>query len=327
MLKGLGGVVGNQVFRRIGSAVSARRLLILYYHRVHNQYDPMRNEDVDAANFDWQMQLLSENFTVLPLSEAIARLYTNDLPPATIAVTFDDGYADNVDVALPILKRWNIPATFFLTTGYFGDGRMWNDTIIEAVRLANSPSLNLSQLALGEYPITTMEQRCKAADAIIKKLKHLPRQERDVQVGNVLDNLQIEVKERPMMTKEQVKQLCDSNMEIGGHTVNHPILSRVAFDEACDEIVTGKNNLEKIIGREVRLFAYPNGVPHRDYERQHVDFLSKAGFDAAVSTAWGAASYDGDKYQLPRIAPWDKTPLRFYARLVRSYRNINFDSV
>lgn len=325
MLTGFGGTPGQWALRRLGSLVSRGRLLILYYHRVHPQPDPLRDADVDAASFDWQMQVLSRLFTVLPLPEAVARLQANDLPPNAVCVTFDDGYADNVEVALPILQRWNIPATFFLTTGYFGNGRMWNDTVIEAVRQAAGPTLGLAALALGEYPIATVEQRAQAAGAVLRKLKHLPRRERDAQVARMLDVLQMEVANRPMMTEEQVNDLCRAKMDIGGHTVHHPILTQIPLAEAREEIVAGKQCLEQIIGREIRLFAYPNGVPGMDYDRQHVALCRDAGFDAAVSTAWGAAAAGDDMFQLPRIAPWDQAPLRFCARLLRSYTNRRFD--
>lgn len=327
MLKGLGGVVGQQVLRKLGSVVSRSRLLILFYHRVHRQPDPMRSADVDAATFDWQMHLLSQIFTILPLSEAVARLKANDLPANAICVTFDDGYADNVEVALPILQRWNVPATFFLTTAYFGNGRMWNDTIIEAVRLASGPRLDLTPLALGEYEIASMGQRSKAASAVLRQLKHLPRLERDRQVEYLLDLLQVDVTDRPMMTAEQVNDLYHSDMEIGGHTVHHPILTKIPLAEAREEILTGKQRLEQIIGREIQLFAYPNGVPGTDYDWQHVEVVQEAGFVAAFSTAWGSASSGADLYQLPRVAPWDQTPARFCARLLRSYIGNEFDCV
>jgi hypothetical protein len=97
--------------------------------------------------------------------------------------------------------------------------------------------------------------------------------------------------------------------------------------EAREEIVAGKQRLEQIIDREIRLFAYPNGVPGADYDRHHVELAREAGFDAAVSTAWGAASATADVYQLPRVAPWDQTPARFCARLLHSYTCRKFDCV
>src|SRR5215471_13447477 len=93
------------------------RLSILLYHRVLTDVDDLNTWDVTAAVFEGQMQALRANFSPLRLSEAVERLAERSLPERAICVTFDDGYADNADVALPILKHWGVPATFFVSTG------------------------------------------------------------------------------------------------------------------------------------------------------------------------------------------------------------------
>ena len=85
---------------------------------------------------------------------------------------------------------------------------------------------------------------------------------------------------------------------------------------ARDEIDRGKRELEAMIGESVRLFAYPNGAPNRDYAPEHVALVRECGFSAAVSTSWGAASMRSNRFQLPRFTPWDRTRLRFGARML-----------
>jgi peptidoglycan/xylan/chitin deacetylase (PgdA/CDA1 family) len=123
-----------------------------------------------------------------------------------------------------------------------------------------------------------------------------------------------------MMTTAQVQQLHGAGMAIGGHTVNHPILARLDVAEARREMMEGKAALEAMTGEPVRLFAYPNGKPHEDYQAEHVALARELGFEAAVSTAWGARREPADVYQLPRFTPWDRDPLRFVVRLARNFR-------
>ncbi len=108
-------------------------------------------------------------------------------------------------------------------------------------------------------------------------------------------------------------------MTIGGHTVNHPILTRLAQNEAKREIVSGKALLESLIGARLSLFAYPNGKPGKDYGPEHVAMVRQAGFSAAVSTAWGAARSASDIFQLARFTPWDPRPARFMLQMLRNY--------
>jgi len=122
------------------------------------------------------------------------------------------------------------------------------------------------------------------------------------------------------MTRQQVRSLRKMGMEIGAHTVNHPILMRLADEAAMAEIRDGKAELEQIIDEPVDLFAYPNGVPGRDYSAVHAAMVRQCNFKAAVSTAAGAASIGDDPFELPRFTPWDQTRLRFGARLLLNLR-------
>ena len=95
------------------------------------------------------MRWIRSWFNVLPLALAVERLRQGDLPARALAITFDDGYADNAEVAAPILERLGLPATFFVTTGFLQGGCMWNDRVIEALRNCAADELDLSELGLG----------------------------------------------------------------------------------------------------------------------------------------------------------------------------------
>ena len=294
------------------------RLSILIYHRVPLQPDPLFPNECDAQRFDAQLGQLAACFNVIPLPDAVRALDRGKLPPRAACITFDDGYADNAEVALPILQRHGLSATFFVAAGFLDGGRMWNDTVIELVRLAPGELLDLSEIGMGRFEIGTIPQRRQAIISLIDQLKYLPMESRQAKVDEMCALIPAIPPDDLMMTSDQIRALHAAGMEIGGHTVNHPILARTDDSLARAEIANGKEMLEGIIRGPVRLFAYPNGKPQRDYLPQHREMVKRLGFDAAVSTAHGAAGTGSDGYQLPRFTPWDRGDLRFSLRLAQN---------
>ncbi len=296
------------------------KLSILVYHRVLNEPDLMRPAEFNAARFSRQMGLLARYFNVLPLTEAVDKLRQGSLPERAVSVTFDDGYADNAEIALPILQAWGLPATFFIATGYLDGGRMWNDTVIEVLRRLPSGQLDLSARGLGIYHLNSIQDRVAVAQRIITLLKYLPYAERETQVHYVESLVSSPLPDNLMLTVPQLQKIYTAGMEIGAHTVNHPILANLDKERAYWEIVTGKDHLESLIGKRISLFAYPNGRPALDYLPEHVGMVRELGFDAAVSTQWGVSNGHTDLWQLPRFTPWDITRVRFMARLLWNCR-------
>ena len=316
-------VARSALVRTLGAVLSPGgangRLSILIFHRVLSGPDPFLPEEIDARRFTEQMELLGSAFNVLPLGEAVERLAQGGLPPRAASVTFDDGYADNHDVALPILRRLGIPATFFIASGYLEGRCMWNDTVIEAVRQAQGAKLDLAHLGLGAHPIGSIEARRAAMHALLKDIKYRPSDQRAGIAQGVAVTARAGSAANVMMSHSQVRALHSAGMEIGGHTVTHPILARLSPTEAEREMADGKAQLEAIIGGWVRLFAYPNGKPTEDFGPEHVALAKKLGFRAAVTTAWGAARRSSDVFQLPRFTPWDRQPWRFAVRLLLTH--------
>lgn len=297
---------------------SHTRLSILIYHRVLACQDPMFPQESHALSFDRQMGQLAACFRIISLTDAVHGLRRGKLPPRAVCVTFDDGYADNAEIALPILRRHGIPATFFVATRFLDGGRMWNDTVIELVRRAPNGIFDLSSINLGKFEVGTIPQRRQTIHHLLGKLKYLPPEARQETVEAMSALVHAVLPNNLMMTSDQVRLLHSAGMEIGGHTDSHPILANLEYDAARADIASGKEILESIIHAPLRLFAYPNGKPGRDYLPEHVTMVRKLGFDAAVSTAHGAASADTDLYQLPRFTPWDRGMTRFTFRMVRN---------
>ncbi|HNF67675.1 MAG TPA: polysaccharide deacetylase family protein, partial [Plasticicumulans sp.] len=126
-----------------------------------------------------------------------------------------------------------------------------------------------------------------------------------------------------MMTHAQLRALHTAGMEIGGHTISHPILTRTPAEVARAEIAGGRAELEALIDAPVRSFAYPNGKPGADYGPEHVAMVRELGFDCAVVTSHGVSVAATDPYQLARFTPWDRSESRFQLRMLRNSRRLH----
>jgi len=294
------------------------RLAILTYHKVLQEADPLQADEPDAKSFDEQMSWLAQDFTVLPLPEAVERLRRGALPARAVCVTFDDGYANNLEVALPILERHKIAATVFIAVDAVQRGVMWNDLVIEAVRHCKSDA-HLTRAGFEGLSIADDRARAHCIDQLLKQLKYLPLTERWERAARLFRELVDAEPPRLMMTPEMVRTLARAGVDIGAHTVNHPILKKLDDGAARTEIVESWHWVKDVTGAAPRSFAYPNGRPGQDYERKHATMVRDAGFDLAVSTHWACASQRSDVYELPRLSPWDRTRDRFCARIARSY--------
>lgn len=306
-------------------AIASPRLAVLTFHRVHARADALFPGEPDAERFDRLMRLVAGSFRVMSLAEAAQHLAQGSLPPRALVLTFDDGYADNAEVALPILQRHGLKATFFVATGFLDGGRMWNDTVIECLRHSPRAEVDLSEFGLATLPLQSLPQRQQAVSALLPKIKYLTLAQREValarlQVLCAVDRLPQDL----MMSSAQLRSLSAAGMEIGGHTVSHPILTTLDAAEAEREIQQGRDRLQVLTDRPVQVFAYPNGKPDQDYDASHVALVRRLGFRAAVSTAAGAAGSGADLFQLPRYTPWAKGLPLWAARLALNQRQRHY---
>jgi peptidoglycan/xylan/chitin deacetylase (PgdA/CDA1 family) len=320
-MSGLSNLVGSVAgaAATVTDRISGPRLSILVFHRVLAQPDPLFPGELDAAQFDRLMCTVSRGFSVVTLGQAMKSLAAGSLPRRALVVTFDDGYADNCEVALPILQRHGIAATFFVASGFLNGGRMWNDTIIETLRLAAVPSIDLTEFGLGVRSLDGPAQRRSVIDGMLQVVKYQAPEQRTASLSRLATLAGFPVlPDDLMMTTDQLRSMHRSGMEIGGHTIGHPILTTLADDVARAEIDGGRRALQDLIDAPVEVFAYPNGVPDRDYDARHVDIVRGLGFLGAVTTARGAAGPEADRFQLPRYSPWGANLAQWSARLVVS---------
>jgi peptidoglycan/xylan/chitin deacetylase (PgdA/CDA1 family) len=274
------------------------------YHRVNNEADAIF-EGVPTKEFAAQMESLSRYYTVLSLEEVVERASTGDVPPNSVAVTFDDGYHDNYEHAFPILKRFGIPTTIFLTTGVIDTpGILWHDVVFELFRKTSAAFIEIDGR---RYPIQSGTDKHHALFAALKNIRGLSPQARTHRISGLAASLGVPVSSDhgpKMLTWGQIREMAKAGVTFGAHTVSHPILSRMPLDEAVEEIETSKRIIEDKLGQRVRLFAYPNGS-REDFTEALKRSLKELGFRCAVTTMWGINGRSTDPFELRRMWLWD----------------------
>lgn len=293
------------------------RLLVLTFHQVPAEPDPLAPEVPHAEVFERQMRWLSTYCDVLALPDATSMLAGGRLPARAACVTFDDGYADNLLVAAPILEQFSMPATFFITGGAVEDGIMWNDLVIEGVRRADR-ELDLEELQLGRHELDGNDARRRTVALLIDKLKYQPAGARLELARRIFGAAAASEPPRLMLTKQQVADLGRRGFDIGAHTINHPILATLESHAARSEISGSGEWVAEVTGVKPKSFAYPNGRPGRDFRPEHEEMVREEGFSLAVTTEWGAATSKSSPFAVPRFAPWERNETGYWQRLART---------
>ncbi|MFV0347388.1 MAG: polysaccharide deacetylase family protein [Halodesulfovibrio sp.] len=273
-------------------------LSVLMYHRV--SHDALLSVPPDV--FEEQMALLARDFEPISLRSAVERLGRGDSCNGCVCVTFDDGFQDNWTTAYPILEKHGVPATVFVACDALTQGTLWFYAFDDAVFSAAAGEADLTAFGLGVHTWQDAAGKMDAVGRVHDRMKQFGHAE-------LLSIVQAVASaaggKRIMMTPEECKKLAASGLvDIGAHTVSHPILTGLPDDALVHEIMNGKSMLEAMIGREVSLFSYPNGTA-RDFDDRVVEVVRRAGFDAAVTTMPGLNRAGANPFTLRRF---DVTP-------------------
>lgn len=295
------------------------RLAVVTYHRALCRPDPLLPGEPDAGRLRTQLGFLARHLRVFPLGEALERLAAGTLPRRAVCITFDDGYANNFHVALPLLQSLGVPATVFVASGYLNGGCLWNDGVIEAFRGASGPVLDLTALGLGSYPLGTVADRRAGIREVQGRLKYRPPGERTARVKDMARLAEVQLPTDLMLNSAELRGLAAQGVEIGGHTVHHPILAGLSLGEARREIGDGAEQLAALTGTRPRFFAYPNGQPGRDFGPEHEALVREAGFTHALTTERGLSRPGTNPYRVPRVTLWSATRSRLAANLMGLY--------
>jgi peptidoglycan/xylan/chitin deacetylase (PgdA/CDA1 family) len=291
--------------RSVGYVRSGPAFPILTYHRVNDDADPFFSA-LPTAVFERQMRHVARSYRVLPVEELADRLQRGGLPRNALAITFDDGYRDNLTHAAPILSRLGLPATIFLATGFIGTAEVpWFDRLAQGLKKTAAESV---RAPWGEsLDLAGVPARLRAMSQALEHLKRVPDEERHRQLEALLGMLGVTDQrsfKNLMLSWDDVHALRGLGFTIGAHTVNHPILSRVTPQRAWTEILGARTMIESACGVAPRAFAYPNGGAD-DYTDTVKRLVREAGFTCAVTTRFGLNTPTTNPWELRRGGPWE----------------------
>ena len=268
------------------------------------------------------MEVLSRYANPIRLGSLVQALQAGRLPPNAVAVTFDDGYADNALQALPILEELEVPATFFVSTGLLDTGETfwWHRLEALLLRQAECPiRFRLEDPRYGRYWKTaTLAQRQLAYDALIQLMRKVDAERREAWLAQLL--AWAGTGERPdeihrLMSGAELKRLAASPWAtIGAHSVTHSALSALSKEQQKEEIFTSKKTLEEITGTGVSIFSYPSGRK-QDYDRTSIQLCQEAGFLKTAANFPGQFHRWTDPFQIPRHLVRNWPVNRFAAEL------------
>lgn len=280
---------------------AGNRITLLMYHRITPERDVL-GLSVSPQFFELQLQFLKSRFEIVSLGEAVSLLEAGAISGEYAVLTFDDGYRDNYDHAFPLLKKYQVPATIFVTvegleTGYFG----WY-VFDQAILNSESEALDLTEFGLGAVDISTGAAREQAIYRLHRELKQCDHGKREAVTEKVIaENFDHTTCERVMLNWSEAKEMQDGGLvTIGSHTMTHPILTRVADERARWEILQSKAVIEERLGSRVEFFAYPNGT-EQDFNEGIIEILKDAGLSVACTTSPGSVVGGDNPFRLPRM--------------------------
>lgn len=313
----------------LGARRGARRtsLRVLGYHNV----TPSWTFPGDAAAYERglvaQFRALSRYANVVPLGQALERIVTGGrLPPRAVAITFDDGYRDNLEVAAPLLGRLGLPATIFLVPALLsGEIQAWWETLAAAFTEATAAEISFGGAV---HVLTDLPARRRACTIVTEALKLHDRRTREDQVERLVTELRPRVRADIaglFLDWAGARAIAAAGFEIGSHTEHHPILPTEGEDEQRHQLERSRIHLEEGLGRPITMIAYPNGL----YDATTLRLASGTGYHFGITASGGTANPGTPALECPRalISPDEGlaglvrlTPLARPARLFRGLR-------
>jgi peptidoglycan/xylan/chitin deacetylase (PgdA/CDA1 family) len=300
---------------RILSNIIDSPALILLYHRVIDLENDPQQLAVTPANFRLQIEYLKKNYNLVSISEFYQHLSgRKGFPGGTIILSFDDGYFDNYEYALPILEEYNSQAVFYISTGLLNTNKMtwWDD--IQNIFLSDHPLPAELPLNIGENKLlistSDKNQQLDAYNKLHHVLKYMRSEQREIVINSLYKWADLVRKGKEFnrfMTYDELKSLSASGSAvIGAHTQSHTPLSILSYDEQFKEITHSKNELESLIKKPVEHFSYPYGLK-KDFNKESKKICRELGFKMVCANYPSQVHKWSDHYSLPRflVRNWD----------------------
>jgi peptidoglycan/xylan/chitin deacetylase (PgdA/CDA1 family) len=275
------------------------------WHNVEGTWCYPSPPGAGTRGFARQLRRLQQLATVVPLEDALEDLAAGQrLPPRAVAITFDDGYRDNLDVAVPLLEDFGLPATFFLVPGLLsGSVRPWWEALAWGFSQARPAVVKWD----GRMLPTRGRQGQRAFRWLAERLKALDLTTREQRVDELIGLLRPEDQggeERLFMDWDGAHELVRRGFSVGSHSTRHAILSREDPHAQASDLMSSRRQLQAELGVEVRLLAYPNGT-RVDYDANTIRAVAHAGHTHALAAHAGVNGPSTAPYTHPRfvVAP------------------------
>jgi peptidoglycan/xylan/chitin deacetylase (PgdA/CDA1 family) len=288
--------------RSLTPNATRRRLLVLAWHNVDPTWCFPARPGAGRRGLQRQLAFLRRFCNVVPLGDALHALDRGDaLPPRAVALTFDDGYRDHLDVAVPMLECLGLPATFFLVPGLLdGTARPWWEALGWIFTRATRDSVVWEGRTLG---LRDDAGRRSTLAAVLEDLKRRDRLARDAAVDELVDRCSPEGKpeERAaFLNWDGARELARRGFTVASHSLNHTILAEESRPEQERDLALSRRRLERELDRPVDLLAYPNGK-RPDYSQATIDAARRAGYAHAVTTVEGWNRPTTPRYEVRRF--------------------------
>jgi peptidoglycan/xylan/chitin deacetylase (PgdA/CDA1 family) len=308
------------VFRRMAPS---RQLGILRYHAVcpldAGYADP--GICVTPAAFAAHVAYFASHYRVLSLPEATDALRRGlSLPSNAIAITFDDGYEDNL-AAAHVLARHGLSATFYVTAGCLAGGEpFWPSELRSLLAGIDGPELAVSAAGVDlRLPVATPAEKRAAVGQLTKTFKGHTVPVREALRERLRELSSTAGAASPMLSWDQVRQMSALGMVIGSHTMTHPNLPNAGVERARLEIFESKARLEAELGTPATMFSYPNGGAERYMTREVATLVREAGFAAATTSRNAFAGRSSDLFALERVQVSEELDRLVFALEVERY--------
>lgn len=278
-------------------------VLVLAYHRVTRLEGDAIGMAVSPENFRAQLRHMRDHYPVLRFEDDWGRVKRPSL-----VITFDDGYADNLETALPILEEFKMPGAFFISSGWIGSPEeFWWDELENLFLGPHSLPARLSLdtgTGLKEWDTSTPQARARAYRGIHPAMKRAPTPARDALLARLRDWSGLGHHPRAShrsLRLDELKALAASPLvTIGAHTISHPMLSSRSREDQKREIVESRRTLEGMIGKPIDVFSFPFG-DYPDYNEDTLSVCREAGFKKTAAAHAGQARRGTDPMRIPRV--------------------------
>lgn len=276
---------------KVGHSLWANSLTVLNYHRIEDPFKKdldsfLPNISASPKEFRNQMEYLKQWFNVVSIKDVSNWLTgKGSLPTHAALITFDDGYLDNYSNAYPILQEYGFPAIVYLSVGHIAsDNPFYWDLVAYCFKYTNVDYFKFPDQTIHTWDNT--EESLKISKKFIEMMKLLPDSEKQIWISDLQKQLNVSIPNNTfrklMMSWDQVREMNQNGIDFGGHTINHPILTRVSPSVAYNEIKGSKDKIEEELNCAIDSFAYPNGMKS-DFNMEIQTIVAKSGYKTAFT--------------------------------------------